>query len=171
MDVGQAGDVEDFVTHACREQEEDVQQPVPHLIPRFAAALRGNKTLVNTNKYDGASRLVLISAIHQDKLCGLHIAKLTAASVLFCFFNITLCSGQRVKDEFYLFIYWSYMACGFFAKGLGGFIGSNKARQWLTGFSQYKAIQEVHVLVYRLNKREKRVNGMCPNVFLLLCIA
>lgn len=43
VDVGQAGDVEDFVTHACREQEEDVQQPVPYLIPRFAAALRGNK--------------------------------------------------------------------------------------------------------------------------------
>lgn len=43
VDVGQAGDVEDFVTHACREQEEDVQQPVPHLIPRLAAALRGNK--------------------------------------------------------------------------------------------------------------------------------
>lgn len=69
VDVRQAGDVEDFVTHACREQEEDVQQPVPHLIARFAAALQGNKTPVNTNKYDGASRLPQISAIRQDKLC------------------------------------------------------------------------------------------------------
>lgn len=52
------------------------------------------------------------------------------------------------------------MTCGFFAKGLGGFIRSNKARCRLTGFSQYKAIQEVRALVYRLNKREERISGM-----------
>lgn len=63
------------------------------------------------------------------------------------------------------------MTCGFFAKGLGGFIRSDKARRRLTGFSQNKAIQEVHVLVYTLNKREERMDGMRPNVFLLLCIA
>lgn len=63
------------------------------------------------------------------------------------------------------------MTCRVFANGLGGFIRSDKARRRLTGFSQNKAIQEVRVLVYRLNKREERINGMRPNVFLLLCIA
>lgn len=37
--VGQAGDVEDLVAHACREQEEDVKEAVPHLVPRPGAAL------------------------------------------------------------------------------------------------------------------------------------
>lgn len=37
--AGQAGDVEDLVAHSCREQEEDVQEPVPHLVPRPGAVL------------------------------------------------------------------------------------------------------------------------------------
>lgn len=37
--AGQAGDVEDLVPQACREQEEEVQQPVPHFILRLATAL------------------------------------------------------------------------------------------------------------------------------------
>lgn len=37
--AGQAGDVEHLVPHARREQEEEVQQPVPHFILRLATAL------------------------------------------------------------------------------------------------------------------------------------
>lgn len=37
--AGQTGDVEDFMPQSGREQEEEVQQPVPHLILRPAAAL------------------------------------------------------------------------------------------------------------------------------------
>lgn len=42
--AGQTGDVEDFMPQACREQEEKVQKPVPHLILRPAAALQGINT-------------------------------------------------------------------------------------------------------------------------------
>lgn len=40
VDVGQAGDVEDFMTQASGDQEEDVQQPVPHLVLMCATALQ-----------------------------------------------------------------------------------------------------------------------------------
>lgn len=42
--AGQTGDVEDFMPQACREQEEEVQWPVPHLILRPAAALQRTDT-------------------------------------------------------------------------------------------------------------------------------
>lgn len=42
--TGQAGDVEDFMAQACRDQEEEVQQPVPHLVLRSAAALQAKHT-------------------------------------------------------------------------------------------------------------------------------
>lgn len=45
--AGQTGDVEDFMPHACREQEQEVQQPVPHLILGPATALQK----INTNEH------------------------------------------------------------------------------------------------------------------------
>lgn len=48
VNPGQTGDVEDFMTQACREQEEEVQQPVPHFILRLIAVLQR----INTCKYN-----------------------------------------------------------------------------------------------------------------------
>lgn len=42
--AGQTGDVEDFMPQTCREQEEEVQWPIPHFIPRPAAALQRTDT-------------------------------------------------------------------------------------------------------------------------------
>lgn len=39
MYVGQTGDVEDFMPEAGRQQEEEVQRPVPHLVTRPTAVL------------------------------------------------------------------------------------------------------------------------------------
>lgn len=44
VNAGQTGDVEDFMTQACREQEEEVQQPVLHFILRVIAVLQRTNT-------------------------------------------------------------------------------------------------------------------------------
>lgn len=102
--AGQTGDVEDFMPHACREQEQEVQQPVPHLILGPATALQ--KTNTNEHKIWMASGTVpdQISSTNQPashKLCWLH-----TSHVFYSFFALhsIIYTSQQVENQLGFFI-------------------------------------------------------------------